>query len=166
MLYIQTSSWVLLIIHFISNHDISLSLTLLLLSASLYFSQVHAKHPQNCQIPTASWNEIDPNNIFCPSSANGIKSFSRVQINNHLKIRNQNKCGRGNELETVSFGKDPINIKLRKDYVNKVEGSATHQGAASLTVTAKSSWHRHFNFNDVCRHRHNHIFNQMTTSCQ
>ena len=30
----------------------------------------------------------------------------------------------------------------------------SYQGATSLTVTAKSSWRRHFFFNDVWRHRH------------
>ena len=36
----------------------------------------------------------------------------------------------------------------------KLDNSSTDQGAASLTVTAKSSFRRHFYFNDVCRHRH------------
>ena len=39
-----------------------------------------------------------------------------------------------------------------------------YQGVASLTVTAKSSRHRHFFFNDAYRHRHRQILNQMHTT--
>ena len=39
-----------------------------------------------------------------------------------------------------------------------------YQGAASLMVTAKSSWRRHWFFGDALRHRHHHLKNRMTKS--
>ena len=43
-----------------------------------------------------------------------------------------------------------------------LDASSRVQGAASLTITAESSFERHHNFNDVWRHRNGHQLLSMT----
>ena len=65
-------------------------------------------------------------------------------------------------IDTFSGPKDLAKFKKPKNEISKFEKNNTrindrrdsNQGAASLTVTAKSSFERYQNFNDIQRHRH------------